>query len=82
MIPFLLCIVGACILIGALRGYKKHRYDMRAPASAVVKGAIDGLLIGILIAAVTYCAWQVFKFWIGLVVLGWIFWPKHHRSSS
>jgi hypothetical protein len=81
MMLFLICIVCACTLIGALRGHKKHRYDMSAHANAAFKGAIDGLLVGIVAAVLIYCLWQVLKFWTGLIVLGWIFWPKKEKPS-
>ncbi len=77
MILFLLCLVGSCTLIGALRGHRKHRVDMTAHANEAFKGAIDGFLVGVVTAAVFYCLWQVFKFWATLVILGWIFLPKH-----
>lgn len=82
MILFLACIIMACTLIGTLRGYRKHAVQKVSHENAIVEGFVDGLLIGILVAGTAFCAWQVLKFWTGLIVLGWIFWPKHHRSSS
>jgi hypothetical protein len=76
MIAFLICVVCACTLIGALRGYRKHRYGMNANANAVFVGALDGLIIGIVVAAIIFCLWQVFQWWATLFLLGLIFWPK------
>lgn len=81
-LTFLLCVVGMCALIGALRAYRKLRLEVRSDWRQVVAGAVDGFLIGFAVAGILYCLWVVVKWWVGLVLIGWIFWPKRKEGQS